>query len=821
MSELAVIKNIEKLTGKELSVCLSGEFKPKDSYWLNSRQQVAGLKLNSCQISTLGWLKNLPNLTYLNLSNNQLSNISGLKNLPNLTYLDLSNNQLSNISGLKNLPNLTYLNLSDNQLSNISWLKNLPNITQLILIGNKINDISALKELNNITLLVLWGNQLTTVPEWILNFNLDINSKNNFSSNSNGIYLLNNPLEDPPSEIIELGNEAIKAYFNGGERKAINEVKIILVGDGGSGKTSLSKVLRSESFDHKENQTHGINIFKQNIDGVTANFWDFGGQEMMHATHQFFLSKRSLYILVLDSREEDKAEYWLKYIESFGGNSPILIVLNKIDQNPSFDVNRKFLQNKYKSIQGFYKLSCANNIGLDLLKTDLLKAFKQVPLIHTKLPKTWFTVKTNLENLPEQKNFIDYQAYRSLCKDQGIYDSSVQDILAQYLNDLGVIIHFTDPQLMGTPVLKPRWITQGVYKIINFKSLSEAHGLFYLNELPMVLSRNTTDDFDYPCEKYHHIIELMKKFEICYEVDRQHILIPDLLEIQEPDFRFDCNDVLRFRIRYDFLSKLIMPRFIVKRHLDIKDTLRWRTGVILEDKNLAAVAVVKVDYQEKLIDILVNGTQKRDYFSVIRKTFNEIHVGFDSEKFKFTELVPLSDNPYYEIKYQELIGYEKSGRDDYFHGELEKSYRVSLLLNGIEKPESRIKEGNTYNIKEVTMGNKTEVKGNVVGSNIGGHDIKNIEGRNIYAEEKSQVQQFNGNNNTATQSQDKSSEEKEDGLFKKPLLYIGIAFFLYFITIAGLAYDLQKKGKLSNKIFKEIILHPVSLVEDIFKEEQK
>ena len=41
----------------------------------------------------------------------------------------------------------------------------------------------------------------------------------------------------------------------------------------------------------------------------------------MHATHQFFLTKRSLYLLVLDSRltqEENRVEYWLKIIQSFG-----------------------------------------------------------------------------------------------------------------------------------------------------------------------------------------------------------------------------------------------------------------------------------------------------------------------------------------------------------------------------------------------------------------------------------------------------------------------------------------------------------------------
>ena len=70
---------------------------------------------------------------------------------------------------------------------------------------------------------------------------------------------------------------------------------------------------------------------------VRLNIWDFGGQEIMHATHQFFLTQRSLYLLVLNGREggEDAdADYWLRLIDSFGAESPVIVVLNKIKAHP-------------------------------------------------------------------------------------------------------------------------------------------------------------------------------------------------------------------------------------------------------------------------------------------------------------------------------------------------------------------------------------------------------------------------------------------------------------------------------------------------------
>lgn len=61
--------------------------------------------------------------------------------------------------------------------------------------------------------------------------------------NERGIWLFENPLKKPPIEIVRKGKKAIKAYFKSleGEKQALNEVKVLLVGDGGAGKTSNVK----------------------------------------------------------------------------------------------------------------------------------------------------------------------------------------------------------------------------------------------------------------------------------------------------------------------------------------------------------------------------------------------------------------------------------------------------------------------------------------------------------------------------------------------------------------------------------------------------
>jgi len=239
---------------------------------------------------------------------------------------------------------------------------------------------------------------------------------------------------------------------------------------------------------------------------IKLRLWDFGGQEIMHATHRFFLSKRSLYILVLDGRKDEKTEYWLNHIESFGGASPVMVVLNKIDENPGFDVNRKFLREKYRGIKGFYRVSCATGDGIKEFTHELKQAVDAVEIKSTPWGRAWFQVKQRLENMKE--DFISYKEYRQLCGDANVPDNAGRETLVEFLNDLGVIVHFKDLELNDTHILQPRWVTEAVYKIINSPRLASGKGVLDPDHLPGILKKKRVDDFEYPPEKYRFITGL-------------------------------------------------------------------------------------------------------------------------------------------------------------------------------------------------------------------------------------------------------------------------------------------------------------------------
>jgi internalin A len=584
--------------------------------------------------------------------------------------------------------------LTNAGLEDISSLKELKGLIYLGLNQNQIHDISSLLELKHLMLLDLSYNQVTHLPAEALDLGLEIKWKTRTSSYETGLFLAGNPLESPPPEIVQKGIDAVREYFKaleGEKQQALKEVKVLLVGDGAAGKTSLVKRLRGDPFDKNEYQTHGINIdnwsagpedFKINV-----RLWDFGGQEIMHATHQFFLSKRSLYILVLDGRKEEKTEYWLNHVRTFGGASPVLVVLNKMDENPGFDVNRSFLAEKYPFIKGFYPVSCATGKGIPAFKKALDRELAAVELIRTTWATNWFNVKTRLEHMKE--NFISYDRFREICAEEKIPGYAAQDTLVDFLNDLGVILHFKDFHLRETQVLEPRWITTAVYKIINSPILAAGYGILTLWSLGEILKPTPGEKpgFSYPPDKYPYILQMMKKFELCYALDEEHILVPGLLAVAEPKLEIQRAGALEFRYHYNFLPKSIMPRFMVKRHRDIKKDLHWRTGVVLEDKDCNVTALVKADEREQDILIIVTGTRKRDYFAVLRKTFRDIHDSF--EKLAVEEWIPLPDQEKVAVEYRELLGFEEAGRNEIFIGKVGKAYSVAQLLSGIEKPEER------------------------------------------------------------------------------------------------------------------------------------
>jgi internalin A len=532
------------------------------------------------------WIGHLQGLQTLILSGNQLTQLpQSLGQLKRLQELYLSSNQLTQLpESLGQLQELQAIDLSNNQFTQLpEWIGHLQGLQTLSISDNQLTQLpQSLLNLRSLTSLFLHGNA-------------ELGFLSSVTGPTRSEVVLRNALPAEPSDILQYYFRIRKS------ERPLNEAKLILVGRGNVGKTSLVNRLVHNTFSREEQKTEGIQITQwpltlQNKDEVLLHVWDFGGQEIMHATHQFFLTQRSLYLLVLNGREggEDAdAEYWLKLIESFGGDSPIVVVLNKIKEHP-FDLNGRGLMQKYPFIKGFIKTDCADGTGIDQLLQTIQRETDQLEHLRDSFPGSWFTIKHKLSRL--DKNYLSFEEFREICQQDNEQDEKAQEQLAGYLHNLGIALNYRDdPRLQEMHVLNPHWVTNGIYKILNAPQLEQQKGVLTLSDTNSILYSR-----EYPYHMRRFILDLMKKFELCFGFpeDDCRYLIPELLAKEEPPetsvFEEDC---LQFQYHYPILPEGLLPRFIVRTHVLSEGLPRWRTGAILrfEDNR----ALVKADVQDK------------------------------------------------------------------------------------------------------------------------------------------------------------------------------------------------------------------------------
>src|SRR5512136_1101544 len=119
--------------------------------------------------------------------------------------------------------------------------------------------------------------------------------------------------------------------------------KVVLLGDGGVGKTSLIARFVVNKFDDKYIATIGTKVSRKDIQIIKPNLiinlrimiWDILGQKEYSKIRSASLSGAQGVILVADlSRPEtvkSLSEFWMKEVRNVCGNIPTVLVGNKLD----------------------------------------------------------------------------------------------------------------------------------------------------------------------------------------------------------------------------------------------------------------------------------------------------------------------------------------------------------------------------------------------------------------------------------------------------------------------------------------------------------
>lgn len=559
-----------------------------------------------------------------------------------------------------------------------------------------------------------------------------------------------------PEEILAQDVDSINAYLNSltDAGKALNRVRAIFMGYGTAGKTSLVRCLLGEDVvEGKEDMTPGIDIREWPVPDspLRAHMWDFGGQVVAHATHQFFLRTDCLYVLVMDARAEinatEQAQYWLEHVKAFAGSAPVMLVGNKADLvriNPDLET----LQERYPNIVGFYNLSCTQyktvyKPDFDSFKRDFIRQLAQMELHQVRFLDKHFNAMRILRAQSRKQAFLTETDFRRFCEQAGVQQDGGlnQEWLLDILDKLGVIIHFPDLPFHDAYVLNPRWLTYGVYALLYSQAAKESQGRLTRQQVVTILQQEEIHDEQghvlfYPREKCSFIVEAMRSFKLCYFLNdnASTLVIPDLLPSNRPELHFDKAQpgiVFEFRFLH-LLPRHVMPMFIVSRHHEIENDQVWQTGVVLKNDTHVARALVTANYSDRVISLHVQGIDAKDYLHILHDELTQI---IDKLKdLPFDELVELPEEALYreggllrmypkeKALYRQLLGTLRANHKT-FISTLGYKYNLFKVLGYImtnEKLEKATNGGCTIN------GN-----GNVVINNVQNSAVGNIGDVNI------------------------------------------------------------------------------------------
>ena len=423
---------------------------------------------------------------------------------------------------------------------------------------------------------------------------------------------------DSPIEIYEGTSKDVDAYINrlvdGAVR--INETRLILLGDKGSGKTSLARRLVNPNTDMPsvEDSTAGVDvtsfrlkdIYKSCGDSNNANVrvWDFAGHTITHAAHRCFLSERCVYIVLLEGRKENinSLNYWLELVRNYGGNSKVFVVVNLFDQNAvrvdENRIRRDFIENECEFF--YFSILHDNNTKLLRFRDCLSQYLATNPAWNLNIINDkWFNVKEKIEQTfrNSNTNFISIDEYYEIAD---LNDTKDKDDALRALCSLGICLYYPQIDDLRTVVLNPEWITFGIYDIINWLVNIKRDYKISLLEFRKVFSKSLSE---YPLGKHSFLFKLLVYYELAY-IEKKHVLVvPQCMKSDEPpklptfsdDYlqtRFEAKNVDGCQIPF---PPDLMPRIIVKcsHMMKNKNSFAWRYGAILYTPN--ATALIKQD----------------------------------------------------------------------------------------------------------------------------------------------------------------------------------------------------------------------------------
>ncbi|XP_055353693.1 leucine-rich repeat serine/threonine-protein kinase 1-like isoform X2 [Paramacrobiotus metropolitanus] len=470
-----------------------------------------------------------------------------------------------------------------------------PNLSVLDLSDNKLFELpEALSNMTNLSVLNFEGNRdIADIPP-----QLGLLSKL-WTLNANGCNLA-----DPLKSMFE--SKQYKSADILGYLKSLLEncqpytrMKLMVVGLENKGKTSLLRALKSEEshrksrssesnwtqrMGHRGDRKGGIQMSTVGIDlgewtcsdgqhEVTFRTWDFAGQREYYATHQYFLSRRSLYLVVWNMLDGisgiNEVTQWLVNIQARAPSSPVIIVGTHLDEvkgakfspghveNLKSEVRQRFMgvidadKHGLPRVVNCVEISCKTKQNVSQLAKiivetawDLRQPGTNKRLMEQQIPAIYIALEDLVSALAfeyresGQHPVVSTEYFRAIVAHElherfsmTFRDSSELRQAVMFLHDNGILLHYEDSSgLRDLYFIDPQWLCDTLATVITIREINPfvRKGVMKIDDLKVLFKPSK-----YALVDVHtYILSLLNKFEVALKLDARTLLIPCLLPVK-------------------------------------------------------------------------------------------------------------------------------------------------------------------------------------------------------------------------------------------------------------------------------------------------